>query len=75
LEGEGIAYGNNFTLEVVDKTIPLSKVKTVKTDASDDDSELVRLPPPANLNFARGLKAWWNDNPTHDTEDNYNHET
>lgn len=67
LEGAGIVSASGFTLEIVDKDVPLSAVKTV----SEEDIAASQMTAPENLTFAQGLGGWWNDNPTHDTEKNY----
>ena len=60
LEGEGIAYGSGFTLEIVDKGVPLSKVTESDTTTA-----------PTNLDFKNGLEGWGNDNPQHNASEEY----
>ena len=39
LEGPGIVHGSGFTLEVVDKSVPLSKSRQIKQEAQQQESE------------------------------------
>lgn len=54
LEGEGTAYGSEFHLESVDKSVPTNALTVIDV-----------IPGPSNLNFEDGLDSWWNDDPTH----------